>query len=228
MLPSSLLLARTFWLANLTCLTGPLPSPKRNARPLSPTDPVPAGPRTAGRPRTRHLARKLGILDAQNTRGSHTPPPSPFFACDDLTPRSSGLGGLGGRSFARVGCLPRERAHGMIEPTRQRPRHRDGLPRAARICGGRLPRCRATAVLPPSGILAKMRLGVRFGKPSGSALEEEPRPCSALESPKSPCPGASLHLPAPPRQGPCTSTAGPPEGAAQILSATAGGRAPQH
>ena len=43
----------------------------------SPTDPVPAGPRTAGRPWTRHLARKLGFLDAQNTRGSHTPSPSP-------------------------------------------------------------------------------------------------------------------------------------------------------
>jgi len=62
--------------------------------PPSPTDPVPAGPRTAGRPRTRHLARKFGILDAQNTRGSHTPPPSPFFACDRMIPRSSGLGGV--------------------------------------------------------------------------------------------------------------------------------------
>jgi hypothetical protein len=43
----------------------PLPTP-------SPTDPVPAGPRT------RHLARKLGILDAQNTRGhiQHPLPPS--------------------------------------------------------------------------------------------------------------------------------------------------------
>ena len=35
---------------------------------------MPAGPRTAGRLWTRHLARKLGNLDAQNTRGAHTPP----------------------------------------------------------------------------------------------------------------------------------------------------------
>ena len=66
---------------------------------------------------------------------------------------------LGGRSFALVGFCRRKARHGMIEPTRQRPRHRDGRPRAARICGGRLPRCRATAILPPSRILAKMRLG---------------------------------------------------------------------
>ena len=93
------------------------------------TDPVPAGPRTAGRSRTRHLARKLGILDAQNTRGSHTPPPSPSFACVILSPRS---GGLGGRSFALVGFCRGNARHGMIEPTCQRPRHRDGRPRAAK------------------------------------------------------------------------------------------------
>ena len=49
-----------------------------------PTDPVPAGPRT------RHLARKLGILDGQNTLGPHTPPPSPSSACENLMPQSSG------------------------------------------------------------------------------------------------------------------------------------------
>ena len=42
-------------------------------------------------PRTRHLARKLGNLDAQNTRRAHTPSSLPFFACDRLIPRSSGL-----------------------------------------------------------------------------------------------------------------------------------------
>ena len=42
----------------------------------------------------------------------------------------------------------------MIELTRGRPHQRDGLARA-RICGGRLPRCRATAVLPPSGMQPK-------------------------------------------------------------------------
>ena len=65
-------------------LFAPSPTP-------SPTDPVPAGPRTAGRPRTRHLARKLGILDGQNTRGSHTAPSPLFFACAWIAPRSSGL-----------------------------------------------------------------------------------------------------------------------------------------
>jgi len=66
----------------------------------SPTDPVPAGPRTAGRLRTRHLARKIGNLDAQNTRGSHTAPSPPFSACDQLIPQN---GGLGGRSSALLG-----------------------------------------------------------------------------------------------------------------------------
>jgi len=56
----------------LCCRWEPSPTP-------FPTDPVPAGPRTAGRLRIRHLARKLGILDAQNTRGSHTPPPPPLL-----------------------------------------------------------------------------------------------------------------------------------------------------
>ena len=183
---------------------------------------MPAGPRTAGRPRTRHLARKLGILDAQNTWGAHTPPPSPLFACIILLPRSSGLGGLGGRSFAPFGVCCTNARHGIIsrpasdlaiamgcpgqpgfagvvsrvaelqlfcrraafwpkcgrprvsafrrraggplhQPTRGRPHPGNGLPRAARICGGRLPRCRATAVLPPSVILAKMRLRALFG-----------------------------------------------------------------
>jgi len=111
---------------------------KRTPSPTpSPTDPVPAGPRTAGRPRTRHLARMFGFLDAQNTRGSHTPPPPPIFACDRMIPRSSGLGG---RSSALLSVCRTKARHGIIEPTRQRPRHRDGRPRAARICGGRLPR----------------------------------------------------------------------------------------
>ena len=35
----------------------------------------PSSSRERGRPRTRHLARKLGILDAQNTRGHIQPPP---------------------------------------------------------------------------------------------------------------------------------------------------------
>jgi hypothetical protein len=43
----------------------------------------------------------------------------------------------------------------VLKPTRGRPHPRNGLPRAARICGGRLPRCRATAVLPPSGVTPK-------------------------------------------------------------------------
>jgi len=46
-----------------------------------PTDPVPAGPRTVGRPYTRHLARKLGAPDGQHTGGTHTPAPSPYSAC---------------------------------------------------------------------------------------------------------------------------------------------------
>ena len=144
----------------------------------SPTDPVPAGPRTAGRRRTRHLARKFGNLDAQNTRGSHTPPPSPSFACVILSPRS---GGLGGRSFALVGFCRGNAQHGMIEPTRQRPRHRDGLPRAARNCGGRLPRCRATPVLPPSG--GRTRVSAFRRQTSDSALEPtrgRPRPRDGL------------------------------------------------
>jgi len=53
--------------------TGP-PSPT-----TSPTDPMPAGPRTADRPYTRHRARKLESPDGQNT-GTHTRNPSPY-AC---------------------------------------------------------------------------------------------------------------------------------------------------
>jgi hypothetical protein len=37
--------------------------------------------REAAGPRTRHLARKPGILDGQNTLGPHTALPPPFFAC---------------------------------------------------------------------------------------------------------------------------------------------------
>ena len=58
-----------------------------------------------------------------------------------------------GRS--RVSAFRRRTGGPLHEPTRQRPRHRDGLSQAARICGGRLPRCRATAVLPPSRVTPK-------------------------------------------------------------------------
>jgi hypothetical protein len=44
----------------------------------SPTDPKPAGPRTVGRPYTRHLARKLEAPDGQNTGGTHTRNPPPI------------------------------------------------------------------------------------------------------------------------------------------------------
>ena len=65
--------------------------------------------------------------------------------------------------MAAKGVCCKKARQRMIEPTHQRPRHRDGRPRAARICGGRLSRCRATAILPPSRILAKMRSHARFG-----------------------------------------------------------------
>jgi hypothetical protein len=77
--------------------------------------------------------------------------------------RWSNTDAIGGRRFAANGVCCTNAQHRMIEPTCQRPRHRDGLPRAAKICGGRLPRCRATAILPPSVILAKMRLRALFG-----------------------------------------------------------------
>ena len=79
------LLTRVFTTSTQVFPLAPSPTP-------SPTDPVPAGPRTAGRLRTRHLARKVGILDAQNTLGLHTPSCPPFFACVILPPRSGGLG----------------------------------------------------------------------------------------------------------------------------------------
>ena len=79
---------------------GPTGAPTPPLRPpsptLSPTDPVPAGPRT------RHLARKLGVLDAHNTREPHTPTPAPFFACIILLPRSGGLGGRRDRVRVKV------------------------------------------------------------------------------------------------------------------------------
>ena len=78
----------------------------------------------------------------------HHPPPPSSRAVEQPP-------GLGGRSSALVGFCRGNARHGMIEPTRGRPRHRDGRPRAAKICGGRLPRCRATAVLPPSGVTPK-------------------------------------------------------------------------
>ena len=55
----------------------------------------------------------------------------------------------------RVSAFRRRPGGPVLEPTRGRPCPRDGLPRAARICGGRLPRCRAMAVLPPSGMPPK-------------------------------------------------------------------------
>ena len=39
-----------------------------------PCDPMPAGPRTAGRPRTRHLARKFGPPDGQTPGATYTTP----------------------------------------------------------------------------------------------------------------------------------------------------------
>ena len=70
-------------LAPAKCLPARRSTPAPEPSPtLSPTDPVPAGPRT------RHLARKLGILDGQNTPGPHTPPPFPSSGCDHLIPQS--------------------------------------------------------------------------------------------------------------------------------------------
>jgi len=149
---------------------GRAPSPT-----LAPTDPVPAGPRTAGRLRTRHLARKFGNLDAQNTWGSHTPPSLPFFACVILSPRSGAAWEAGDAqadppatsasqaweaAASRVWVSAAGTVHGRCA---SRPASdlaiAMGCPGQPGNCGGRHPRCRATAVLPPSGILAKMRSG---------------------------------------------------------------------
>ena len=88
----------------------------------SPTDPVPAVPRTAGRPQTRHLARKFGNLDAQNTWGSHTPPSLPSSVCLRLKPQSSGLGGLRNFLTRPLWCVhllrglnPRQTETGVLE-----------------------------------------------------------------------------------------------------------------
>ena len=86
---------------------------------------MPAGPRTVGRPHTRHLSPRF-----QNTPLTHTPTPTTGYR---PTPRSGGLGGLGTRRFAALGPI--------VELTRGRHYQRDGLARAARICWGRLPRC---------------------------------------------------------------------------------------
>ena len=60
----------------------------------------------------------------------------------------------------------------MIELTRGRRRHRAGRAQTARICGGRLPRCGATAVSPPIGTLppvcAQMRCCAHDRKPPRS------------------------------------------------------------
>ena len=76
--PTFLLPARPLPLPPVPRMRRKEPSPT-----CSPTDPMPAGPRTVtvGRPHTRHLARKLGVPDGQNTPGTHTPPPSPSSAC---------------------------------------------------------------------------------------------------------------------------------------------------
>jgi hypothetical protein len=161
-LPSSLLLARTFWLANLTCLTGPLPSPKRNARPLSPTDPAPAGPRT------RHLARKLGILDGHNAPGPQTPPPSPSSACDHLIPQSGGLGGLESGRSAALGVRRGNALQAMIEPTR-----RATLPTRWAAPGGQDLRGSSPA-LPSYSCFAAARLHLKCGWACVSASPRAP------------------------------------------------------
>ena len=56
---------------------------------------MPAGPGTAGRPHTRHLARKLGAPDGPKAPGTHARIPSPDLASYRLMPQSSGLGGRG-------------------------------------------------------------------------------------------------------------------------------------
>jgi hypothetical protein len=111
----------------------------------------------------------------------------------------------------------------MIEPTRGRPRQRDGLSRAARICGGRLPRRRATAVLPAP----KMRLRVRCGVSSPHRAPDRPAPLRPARRRPEPRPRAKTRvaipgvarrqeLPAAPEQGPTRrrgACATPPRGA---------------
>ena len=104
---------------------GRAPSPT-----LAPTDPVPAGPRTAGRLRTRHLARKFGNLDAQNTWGSHTPPSLPFFACVILSPRS-GAAWEAGDAQADPPCFAAERHFGQNAVGRERRHSRPCVVRPA-------------------------------------------------------------------------------------------------
>jgi hypothetical protein len=70
--------------AQHTAKAPPSPTPQ-------PADPMPAGPYT------RHLARKFGAPDGQDTLGTHTPPPSLYSAHDRLTPQS-------GRIAARRNC----------------------------------------------------------------------------------------------------------------------------
>jgi len=84
--------------ANFSCA----PSPT-----LSPTDPVPAGPRT------RHLARKLGIPDGQNTLGPH--------GQNTLGPPRSGLGNPGARCVAPTAHRDRGRQrHSLVVVAEER------------------------------------------------------------------------------------------------------------
>ena len=95
-------------------------------------------------------------------------------------------GRLGGRSFAAFGVCCTNARHGMIEPTCQRPRHRGGLPRAARICGGRLPRCRATAIFrraafwPKCGRTRVSAFRRRAGGPVPKPTRGRPHPGNGL------------------------------------------------
>ena len=133
------------------------------ARPPSPTSPrrhrrkracAFDQPRSAGdvqrrgnvqRPRTRPppdtSPGKFGILDAQNTWGSHTPPSFPFFACVILSPRS---GGSGVRRFAeQTDPMPAgPRTAALTRATRAPPARPTGRPNT---CHRRAPSARPGA-----------------------------------------------------------------------------------
>jgi len=106
---------------------------RRDAAPsptTSPSDPMPAGPRTAGRPHTRHLARKLSGPRMGRRPGGHihhrvtTPLPTLRVRYTCAAKRPPGRPPLRGVGFCR-GNAPR----GMLALTRGRPRHRGSLPR---------------------------------------------------------------------------------------------------
>ena len=74
----------------------------------------------------------------------------------------------------------------MCELTRGRPRQRNGLPRTARICGGRLQRCRATAVLPPSGMHPKCGWECVSAFRCRTARPIDPPRCASVRGPCAP------------------------------------------